>query len=337
MRFFTKGFVLILIAGFLFHVSCTTENQKMTDSTPRPDYVLVIHGGAGYITKDNISPEREKIYVEKLSEVLLLGDSILRSGGSSLDAVEACVMLMEDTPLFNAGKGAVFTEAGENEMDASIMNGADLNAGAVAGVKTIKNPIAAARSVMEDSKHVLLAGEGAEKFASEQGIEIVDPDYFFTKKSYKRLQKAQQKDDKHGTVGAVALDKYGNLAAATSTGGMTNKMTGRLGDSPIIGAGTYADNSTCAVSGTGHGEYFIRNVLAYDVAAMMKYKGMSLTEAANNVIHDKLEKQNAGGGIIAVDKDGNIAMPFNTQGMFRGFIESGQEPKVFLYPEEKIK
>ena len=333
-----KAFLLLLIAALI--ISCSNNGNKQdtskTDDTERqrPEYALVIHGGAGYITKDNISPDREKVYIAKLTEVLQLGDSILRNGGSSLDAVEACIHLMEDSPLFNAGKGAVFTEAGVNEMDASIMEGKDKNAGAVAGVKSIRNPISAARAVMEKSKHVMLVGEGATKFADSMGLEIVDPEYFYTEKSWKSLQNAR-KSDKHGTVGVVALDKAGNLAAGTSTGGMTNKMTGRVGDSPVIGAGTYADNESCAVSATGHGEFFIRNVVAYDISALMKYKGYSLQEAAGYVINDKLNKLNAGGGIIALDKNGNVAMPFNTPGMFRGFVKPGEEPVVKLYADNQ--
>lgn len=321
-------FLMILLAGLL--VSCRDEGSKQTAKVNKPEYALVIHGGAGYITRNNISPEKEKEYMAELRQVLLLGDSILKNGGACLDAVEQCINCMEDSPLFNAGRGAVFTEAGENEMDASIMSGKDLNAGAVAGVKTIKNPISAARKVMEASKHVMLAGKGAEHFADSMGIILMDPSYFFTRKSWKSLQNARE-SDKHGTVGCVALDQYGNLAAGTSTGGMTNKMPGRIGDSPVIGAGTYADNASCAVSATGHGEYFIRNVVAYDIAARMKYLEQSLDEAANYVIMEKLKSQGADGGIIAVDKNGHIAMPFNTPGMFRGFVVAGGDPEVLLY------
>ncbi|MCF8230092.1 MAG: isoaspartyl peptidase/L-asparaginase [Bacteroidales bacterium] len=323
--------IILLIAAML--VSSCNEPSSTAKETTKPEYALVIHGGAGYITKDNISPSKEKIYVTKLRDVLQLGDSILKNGGTSLDAVEQCINMMEDSPLFNAGKGAVFTETGENEMDASIMSGIDNNAGAVAGVKTIKNPISAARKVMEESKHVMLAGVGAESFADSMGVKMVEPEYFFTEKSWKSLQNIR-KSDKHGTVGCVALDKYGNLAAGTSTGGMTNKMRGRIGDSPVIGAGTYADNTTCAVSSTGHGEYFIRNVVAYDITALMKYKGQSLEEAAQFVIMEKLKSLNANGGIIAIDKDGNISMPFNTPGMFRGFVLSDGNMEVMLYQEE---
>jgi beta-aspartyl-peptidase (threonine type) len=236
---------------------------------------------------------------------------------------------MEDSPLFNAGKGSVFSETGENEMDAAVMNGIDLSAGAVAGVRTIKNPILAARKVMEESKHVLLVRDGAEKFAREHGIEMADPSYFFTQKRYDALIRAQ----KHGTVGAVALDKAGNLAAATSTGGMTNKMTGRVGDTPIIGAGTYANNKTCAVSATGHGEFFIRYTVAHDISALMEYKGLTLAEAANEVIFVKLLRVNGNGGIIAVDKDGNYTMAFNTSGMFRGVVTAEGKREVAIFKE----
>ena len=266
--------------------------------------------------KKDFAPELEKAYLDKLQQALDTGEAILKAGGTSLEAVTAAVVMLENSPLFNAGKGSVFSETGENEMDASVMNGKDLTAGAVAGVRTIKNPVLAARKVMEESKHVLLVRDGAEKFAKEHGVEMADPSYFFTRKRWDALMKAQ----KHGTVGAVALDKAGNLAAATSTGGMTNKMTGRVGDTPVIGAGNYASNKTCAVSGTGHGEYFIRYAVGHDISALMEYKGLSLDEAANEVIFNKLLPAGGTGGVIAVDKDGNYTMTFNTSGMFRGVV-----------------
>jgi len=303
-------------------------------------YALVIHGGAGNIRPENLQAEVATSYEAKLKEVLRLGDSILCAGGTSFDAVEACIRMMEDCPLFNAGKGAVFNAEGKNEMDASVMDGKTGLAGAVAGVTTIKNPISAARSVMEKSQHVMLSGKGAEIFAASQGLEIVAQDYFFTRERWNDYLKARQKadsleliDKKHGTVGCVALDKYGNLAAGTSTGGMTMKKYGRIGDSPIIGAGTYADNNTCAVSATGHGEFFIRNVVAYDISALMKYKGLSLLDATNEVIMKKLKSQGGNGGVIAVDKNGNIAMTFNTAGMFRGYVKAGGEMKVALFSD----
>jgi L-asparaginase / beta-aspartyl-peptidase len=307
-------------------------------------YVLVIHGGAGNLSREGITGANEAAYHAKLEEALAAGESILKEGGSSMDAVVAAVKILEDSPFFNAGKGAVFNYEGQNELDASIMCGATLQAGAVAGVTNIRNPITAARSVMENSPHVMLMGKGAEQFAYDQGLEIVDPSYFFDQRRWdqyrEHLRRTQQmrgsldvdEDWKYGTVGAVALDLDGNLAAATSTGGMTGKRFGRIGDSPIIGAGTYADNNSCAVSATGHGEYFIRNVVAYDIAVRMAYAGQSLEEAANYVINEKLKELNANGGVIAVDKDGNISMPFNTSGMFRGYVKSGEEKvtRIFL-------
>lgn len=310
-------------------------------SQSSPAYTLVIHGGAGNITKENLPAEIAAQFEAKLTEVLKHGDSLLKAGGTSLDAVESCVRMMEDCPLFNAGKGAVFNAEGKNEMDAAIMDGKTGLAGAVAGVTTIRNPITAARAVMEKSEHVMLAGKGAETFAAEQGLVIVSPDYFFTQSRWNSYLKAKANSDsiealdkKHGTVGCVALDRYGNLAAATSTGGMMLKKYGRIGDSPIIGAGTYADKNTCAVSATGYGEFFIRNVVAYDISALMKYKGLPLSKAADQVIMTKLKNIGGTGGIIAVDKKGNIAMPFNTTGMFRGFVKADGEMKVAIFGEE---
>ena len=304
----------------------------------------MIHGGAGNIVKKNMPPEKEKQYREALTSAMHKGERILASGGSSLDAVVATIKYMEDSPLFNAGKGAVFTHEGRNELEASLMNGANLNVGAVAGVTRVKNPIELARKVMENSPHVLLARDGAEAFAQDQGVELVDPQYFRTERRWQGLQKALELekkqntafyntidiDNKYGTVGCVALDKDGNLAAGTSTGGMTNKRFGRIGDSPIIGAGTYASNKTCAVSATGWGEFFIRNVVAYDIAAMMEYKGLPVESAAAAAI-DKVDKMNASGGVIVLDRNGNIAIPFNSAGMFRGYITAGQEPVVKMY------
>ncbi len=304
-------------------------NNTVKEDKSIPEYVLVIHGGAGTILKENMSAEKEKLYIKKLQEALQTGDAILKDGGTSLDAITATIMVMENSPLFNAGKGAVFTEEGIVEMDASIMDGNTSSAGAVAGVHNIKNPILAARAVMENTSHVLLTGDGADDFANSQGLEIVDSSYFFTDSRWKSYQNAKNK--KHGTVGAVALDKHGNLAAGTSTGGMTFKMKGRVGDSPIIGAGTYADNNTCAVSATGHGEYFIRNVVAYDIGALMKYKKITLKEAVNYVILDKLKKIGGDGGIIAVDSQGNYAMTFNTAGMYRGVVNSDGVMDIKIY------
>ena len=324
-------FLIFLIFGFNY--------EHKTINPMKPDYVMVIHGGAGSIYKGRFTEAEENAYIDKMTEALKAGKEILEKGGSSLDAVESAIRMMEDDSLFNAGKGAVFNELGKNEMDASIMDGKTLNAGAVAGVHTIKNPITAARKVMTNSKHVMLVGEGAEIFARKQGVQMEDPSYFFDQEKWDSYLKLKDKnqgsvvspDNKYGTVGAVALDKNGNLAAGTSTGGMTYKMYGRIGDSPIIGAGTYADNQSCAVSCTGHGEFFIRNVVAYDIGVLMKYRGWPLEKAANYVINEKLKSMKADGGLIAVDKDGNIAMPFNTPGMFRAYVKAGGEIIVKMY------
>lgn len=324
-----KRLIFILIISFSVF-SCAEKNTHS-----KPEYVLVIHGGAGNIIKKNYTPERQKQYEQKLEEALLTGNKILKSGGSALDAITETILILENSPLFNAGKGSVFNEEGKTEMDASIMDGKTGLAGAVAGVNTIKNPILGARIVMENSEHVLLTGAGADIYAKQQGLEIVDSSYFFTENRWKSYRKAKEahniNTEKHGTVGAVALDKYGNLAAGTSTGGMTYKMKGRVGDSPIIGAGTYADNNTCAVSATGHGEYFIRNVVAYDISALMKYAHYSLSAAADSVIMQKLVSQGGEGGIIAIDKDGNYTMTYNTKGMFRGVITSNDNPIIEMF------
>jgi beta-aspartyl-peptidase (threonine type) len=318
------------------------------------NYALVIHGGAGTITRDNLSPEMEKAYRDKLDEALAAGYKQLELGNSAMDAVLKAIQVMEESPLFNSGKGAVFTHEGRNELDASVMDGKNLKAGAVAGVSHIKSPIEAARAVMEHSEHVFLAGQGAEEFAREKGLEMVDSSYFFTERRWKSLQNAMKEekieldhsedkpkkasmnysvpeDYKFGTVGCVALDKNGNLAAGTSTGGMTNKRWNRVGDSPIIGAGTYANNETCAVSATGHGEYFIRSVVAYDISALMDYKGLSVSDAADEVVMNKLVKLGGSGGVIAIDNAGNVAMPFNTKGMYRAFMKSNGEKQISIY------
>jgi L-asparaginase / beta-aspartyl-peptidase len=301
-----------------------------------PDYVLVIHGGAGSMNPDRMSAERIEEAQRGLQQALDAGEMILKNGGSALDAVQVAVMVLEDHPSFNAGRGAVFNAEGKIELDASIMDGSNLMAGAIAGVHTIKNPVVLARKVMEQSPHVLLIGDGAEMFAREQDVEMVDPSWFFTEErwnDYLRIKEQQEQRDRSGTVGAVALDKSGNLAAATSTGGMVMKRFGRVGDVPIIGAGTYANNQTCAVSATGHGEFFIRNVVSYDISALILYKGMRLEDAANFVVMEKLVEQKGNGGVIAVDKDGNIAMPFNTAGMFRGFVKSSGETAVMIFKD----
>lgn len=308
--------ILCYILPLLFLIACNEKNKPQSE-VKESGVAIVIHGGAGTILKKNMSDEKERLYKEKLKEAISIGYQILKDGGSSLDAVEQTILILENSPLFNAGKGAVFTHEMKNELDASIMDGGNLNAGAVAGVTIIKNPIKAARAVMEESEHVLLAGKGAESFAIAQNIDTVNPSYFYTEKSANSL-KRRIENEKHGTVGCVALDINGNLAAGTSTGGMTNKKWGRIGDSPIIGAGTYANNKTCAVSCTGWGEFYIRGVVAHDISAMMEYGGLSLKEAAQKVIHEKLTQIGGTGGIIAIDQKGNIVMEFNTKGMYRG-------------------
>jgi L-asparaginase / beta-aspartyl-peptidase len=307
---------------------------------------LAIHGGAGTIERSKMTPEREREYRAGLERALTAGYEILKRGGSSLDATEAAVRVLEDDPNFNAGKGSVFTSAGTNEMDAAIMDGKTLAAGAVASLKHIKNPISLARLVMEKSGHVMMDSEGAELFAKENGIELVDQKYFFTQERWDALQKIKAAEksrtsgggkkflitdqDRHGTVGAVALDQNGNLAAATSTGGTTNKRPGRVGDSPVIGAGTYANNATCAVSATGDGEYFIRATVARDVSALMEYRGMSLKEAARAAL-DKVAKLGGTGGLIAIDHEGNMTLPFNTAGMYRGYADPNGNFVVEIY------
>jgi len=321
--------ILLLLLISLFITSSSCQKDKL-------EYALAIHGGAGTILKENMTLEKEKEYLKVLDKALSVGDSILKNGGSSLDAVEQTIHILEDSPLFNAGKGAVFTNAGTNALDASIMWGANLNAGAVAGVRDIKNPISAARKVMEESEHVMLSGDGASEFAVLQNLEIVDSKYFFTEKRWNYLQKIlrkeqeMKKDDRHGTVGCVALDKNGNLTAGTSTGGMTNKRFGRIGDSPIIGAGTYANNSTCAVSCTGHGEFFIRLGVAKDISSLIEYQKISLDKATDIAIN-KLNKIGGTGGFVAVDRFGNISMKMNTSGMYRGYVNSSGKKEKFIY------
>ena len=346
---------LLLLLPFTIFSQPKNKNAGKDDETHSSKTVLVIHGGAGTILKSQMTPEKEKAFTDALTFALQQGYAVLQSGGTSLDAVVAAVKTMEDNPLFNAGKGAVFTNEGKNEMDAAIMDGSNLKAGSVASVTNLKNPITAARAVMEKSEHVMMAGTGAEKFAASKGCTIVDPSYFFTQNRYDGLLKAQKQDSiktlldhdtppkgaalkqpgnndyKYGTVGAVALDKKGNLAAATSTGGMTNKKFGRIGDAPIIGAGTYADNATCAISCTGWGEYFIRLVMAKSISDRMELANMSLQDAANEMVNKKLTQIGGDGGLVAVDKDGNIAMPFNTAGMYRGYIDANGKMVIEIY------
>ncbi|WP_283637523.1 isoaspartyl peptidase/L-asparaginase family protein [Aquaticitalea lipolytica] len=308
------------------------------------NFSIAIHGGAGTLVKGLMTPELEAEYKAALQNALTQGYSVLEKGGSALDAVEIAVRLLEDSPLFNAGKGSVFTAEGTHEMDAAIMNGENLKAGAVSLITGIKNPVSLARDIMDKSYHVFLAGEGAMKFAKSNGYTIESPDYFYDEVRYKQwqgikdsdnfqLDHSVKKDGKFGTVGAVACDQKGNIAAATSTGGMTNKKWGRVGDSPMIGAGTYANNNTCAVSCTGSGEYFIRGVVAYDVSCLMEHKGMSVGEASNEVINKRILKIQGDGGLIAIDTKGNIAMPFNTEGMYRACKTSKGEEVIAIYKE----
>lgn len=310
------------------------------------NYALAIHGGAGTILKSTMTPEKELAYKNGLQDAIEAGESILKSGGSAFDAVESAIIQLENNPLFNAGKGAVFTNNGTHEMDASIMNGKDLMAGAVAGVQGVKNPIALARAVMEQSEHVLLTGNGAMDFAKKVNAQFENEDYFFVQLRYDQLQQAKQSNSmildhtedkiehgekKFGTVGCVALDLQGNLAAGTSTGGMTNKKFGRVGDSSIIGAGTYANNNTCAISCTGHGELFIRSVVAYDISCLMEYKNLSLKEACDIVVMDKLVKIGGEGGLIALDAKGNIVLPFNSDGMYRASKKQNGDIFIGIY------
>ncbi|MCE1199469.1 MAG: isoaspartyl peptidase/L-asparaginase [Marinilabiliales bacterium] len=322
-----------LLAFFLMGLSLTALSRE------KIRHALVIHGGAGVMSETTMTPDMRNEYKRVLRIALHTGDSVLASGGTCLDAVEKTIMVLEDSPLFNAGKGAVFNHDGICELDASLMYGKDRSAGAVAGIKDIKNPISLARTVMEKSEHVLLTGAGASAFAVEHGFKKVPNSYFQTENRYKQLQELQNKEreaginDKHGTVGCVALDQYGNLAAGTSTGGMTNKKYGRIGDSPIIGAGTWADNQTCGISCTGHGEYYIRLGFARDIAAMMEYRGWNLETACDEEI-GKLTKMGGTGGVIALDKEGNISMKFNTSGMFRGYIRSDGTQYVGIFSGE---
>lgn len=305
-------------------------------------FSIAIHGGAGTLVKGMMTPEKEKAYKAALELARDKGYGILAEGGTALDAVEAAVRVLENSPLFNAGKGSVFTASGTHEMDASIMDGNTLKAGAVSLITGIKNPVSLARDVMEKSEHVFMAGEGALEFAKAHQHEMADADYFYDEFRYQQwveirdtesfqLDHAKKKEGKFGTVGAVACDEFGNIAAATSTGGMTNKKFGRVGDSPMIGAGTYANNDTCAISCTGSGEYFIRGVVAYDVASIIEHTGRSLDDAATDVIMNRVQKIGGDGGLIAINSKGEIAMPFNTEGMYRAFRKSSGEKEVLIY------
>ncbi|MEM7575664.1 MAG: isoaspartyl peptidase/L-asparaginase [Bacteroidota bacterium] len=326
----------------------TADTDGAAAQQSPPAYAMVIHGGAGPIRPENMTPEKETAIRAALNEALDTGEAILSAGGSSADAVEATLHILEDSPYFNAGRGAVFTHDGTNALDASFMTGHDRQAGAVSGVSNIQHPISLARKVLEESEHVMLSGKGAEEFALRAEMDTIDPSWFYTERRYESLQRILEEereaiettgqlpawthpDQKFGTVGCVALDQEGNIAAGTSTGGMTNKRYDRIGDSPIIGAGTFADNTSCGVSCTGHGEYFIRWAVAYDLHARMIYGGASLEEAAKIVVHEVLPEVGGGGGLIALDRFGNIVMPFNTHGMYRGHVKAGEERVVALY------
>jgi beta-aspartyl-peptidase (threonine type) len=339
-----NGLVLSLLSLLALLLAATAQAD-----TPRPaQVVLAIHGGAGVVPREKMTPELEKKYRADLERALREGYKALeRDGGTSLDAVEAAVKVLEDSPRFNAARGAVFNHDGRNELDASIMEGKTKRAGAVAGLTIIKNPISAARAVMEKSPHVLLVGRGADLFATEQGLEVVDPSYFWTRERWLELQDALREERKArdkpgssgarvvprdlGTVGAVAVDRHGDLAAATSTGGLTNKRFGRVGDSPLIGAGTYADNRSCAVSATGHGEIFIRYTVAHDIACLVKYKKLSVQEAAGAVLRELPKEPGGVGGVIALDAKGNLSMSFNTDGMYRGYVTKDGTVRIAIY------
>lgn len=318
---------------------------KMTPSTP---FAIAIHGGAGTITRASLTPELERQYRQALQQALAAGYRLLEKGSSALEAVQAATVVLEDNPLFNAGRGSVFNKAGKHEMDAALMDGRTLHAGAITGVRNVRNPILLAREVLQHSDHVFLCQAGAEEFALNRGLRFEPDEYFFSQQRYEQWQQLRDSDiyqldhsqepvptegKKFGTVGAVAVDGAGNVAAATSTGGMTNKNFNRIGDSPVIGAGTYANNRTCAVSCTGHGEFFIRSVVAYDISCLMEYKGLSLQEACDVVVHQKLVQLGGEGGLIAVSPNGHIAMPFNSEGMYRGSWAAGQAPYVAIYKD----
>lgn len=310
------------------------------------NFAIAVHGGAGTILRSLLTSEKEALYVKGIEQAILAGHKILKDGGTSLDAVEAAVVALENYPLFNAGKGAVFTNKGTHEMDASIMDGKTLEAGAVSGISNVQNPVALARVIKEKSGHVFLCGSEAETFAKLMQLPFQPDDYFYEEGRYKQWQEVKDSDGyqldhtvnsgegkKFGTVGAVALDVHGNIAAATSTGGMTNKRFGRVGDSPMIGAGTYANNATCAISCTGHGEYFIRAVVAYDISCLMEYKGYSLKQACDYVVKDKLVKFGGEGGLIAIDVAGNIELPFNSEGMYRGYKKGDADAVIKIYED----
>lgn len=326
--------LVIALAGCATSLADPVEPADTATETDRPDWRLVIHGGAGVILRENLTPEREAAYTAALETALEAGAAVLREGGSAVDAVQAAVIPMEDDALFNAGHGAVFTAAAEHELDASIMSGAARDAGAVAGVKRVKNPILAARAVMDQSEHVMFAGAGADEFAESVGLELVENSYFDTESRRQSLERvlrerARNDADRHGTVGAVAIDQDGNLAAATTTGGMTAKAAGRIGDSPLIGAATYAQNGVCAVSATGHGEYFIRVAVAKTICARVELAGESVGDAAQSAL-DQVAELGGDGGVVVIDGDGQYEYVFNSKGMYRGMIDpEGMETAIF--------
>lgn len=339
---------ILFIACIVLYGCAETLKQE---PKPEPTFGIVIHGGAGTILRKNMTPEKEQEYRAVLAEAIQVGHRILKAGGSSQEAVEKTIHVMEDSPLFNAGKGAVLNAEGSIELDASFMRGDNLDAGAISGVKTIKHPISAAIQVMEASPHVMLSGGGADTFAAAQGLEIVAPEYFFTERRINALKRVQEaaaaketswtpeernflEHQRYGTVGCVALDLSGNLAAGTSTGGMTNKKWNRIGDAPIIGAGTYANNATCAISATGWGEFFIRSVVAHDISALMEYKGLTIQEAAYEVIHNKVAKLGGDGGVVGIDRNGNPMMEMNTPGMYRAHMDAAGNLEVKIYQDE---
>jgi len=340
----------LLLFSVLVFISCQKqENTTPINNSKESRFSIVIHGGAGGINRDYFSTAQEEVYKNKLKESLDAGYLVLEQGGSSINAIQASITILEDSPLFNAGKGAVFNSEGKQEMDASIMNGKTLNTGAVAGINHVKNPILAANIVLDSSKHVLLSGKGAEILIKKYGIQMVPSSYFYTDKRFHQLQKIQGKDSitldhtafsrensfiddhKYGTVGAVAIDKNGTIAAGTSTGGMTNKKYGRIGDSPIIGAGTYANNATCGISSTGTGEYFIRTVAAHEVSSILKYTKASPKKALHEVIFNQIAPLGGSGGMILIDKNGDVYWDFNTTGMFRGYKKSNGESIIELF------
>lgn len=346
-----KNILLFIFTGTL--ISCHFSSNPDEQTVSQKKYAIVIHGGAGGIQRKYMDEKRQKQYELTLKKALNEGYKILESNGNSLDAVQKAITVLEDSPLFNAGKGAVYNSEGKQEMDASIMDGKTLNSGAVAGVAHIKNPILAARIVMDSSKHVMLSGKGAEILAKKYGITLVDSSYFFSKKRLKQLKKVQEqethkledvallqgnpffKDHKYGTVGAVAIDKNGNIAAGTSTGGLTNKKYGRIGDSPIIGAGTYANNKTCGISSTGTGEFFIRTVAAHEVSNLLKYKNIKPKEALHEVIFNQIGKLNGQGGMILLDKNGDVYWDFNTLGMFRAYKNSNGKTVIRMFEKKR--